>query len=507
MQKKLLSGYEYTDYQAFAKEHVSISYKQFEASLLDGISLFTLCEELDLDSLEQTVDRISATLPAIRRLFSRPITRLTDRDEIMPIEAVRRINNHTVTHASGHSELWDDLTPDGIKPKKLLTVGSDDDFVIYENIAFIHMVDIIRRFVSDSIRALRSMLFSDPSLSFNLLERTNHPAYFLALGKLHYGYASDHGKYDLPAQRIYNKLLFIERVTRAAISSEVYKRCIGKDRYFKLKKTTVFRTHKDYRRVYSLLKWFSQHGLDPYGIREESDGEPRLKEGYDTFCLMVCIFAAAHFNFRIEEAAEINFDSTSLCACFCSYQLKISTLPIGEIKGVRITVTKDSTYSVILIPAPDAQTGARLCKLLPLKYDADEFVALTDEPSDESSLCVSLYSIDSFRRIQQLLLRSLIRSADTYEVCPFCSSKQMLTPSVDGEDESHLCTYCRTIIKKKVCPTAGLPFLSTSMMGFTPPIAALSHESESAEGLMSYRNITRINARGNPICPYCNSVH
>ena len=40
---------------------------------------------------------------------------LKDVSEIVPAEMARIINRHTISHASNHSELWDDITEDGIK--------------------------------------------------------------------------------------------------------------------------------------------------------------------------------------------------------------------------------------------------------------------------------------------------------------------------------------------------------------------------------------------------------
>jgi hypothetical protein len=102
-----------------------------------------------------------------------------------------------------HSELWSNIKDDKLIPRKLMSIRQEDDYAIYENIVFARTVDVILRFTSRNLAVLRDMLYANREMRFNLLERENHPLYFLALGKLHTGYLRDYDKYLLPIEKCY----------------------------------------------------------------------------------------------------------------------------------------------------------------------------------------------------------------------------------------------------------------------------------------------------------------
>ena len=59
-----------------------ISYPDFDALTQTDLNLFALREDIDLEGLEATLDRIVSALPALRHIFSSPIIRLRDSGEI-----------------------------------------------------------------------------------------------------------------------------------------------------------------------------------------------------------------------------------------------------------------------------------------------------------------------------------------------------------------------------------------------------------------------------------------
>ena len=77
---------EYTSLLHFARENRGIPYSKFDACTTSQINLFALREDFDFEALDRTLDKIIATLPAMKRIFARPITRLEDTTEIRPVE-------------------------------------------------------------------------------------------------------------------------------------------------------------------------------------------------------------------------------------------------------------------------------------------------------------------------------------------------------------------------------------------------------------------------------------
>ncbi len=448
-----------------------ISYADFDALTQTDLNLFALREDIDLDGLEAILDRILSALPALRHIFAAPIIRLRDSGEILPVEAVRVVNNKTLAHISVHSELWENVKGGQLIPRKLMSIRQEDDYALYENIVFARTVDAILRLTEANLAVLRDMLYANRELSFNLLERENHPSYFLALGKLHTGYLRDYDKYLLPIQRCFDKLGVIERALTSRLSMPVYKKCKKSKTKLSLKRTNIFRSQKDYRKLYSLAKYLSDIGavdLSEAALVEEDE--------YSHFCAMLCVFAAGHFNFKFDKYRTIDFTNVNTTARFGDWILSIKS----ENGGILLAVKKEFEYKIFLSPMQKTEK------------DAHEVITVT--PDGAPSLRLSLYDIDSFRRIQQMLLRAMIYADEEHKICPFCGKSMTKT------EESYECGACRTVIRAHVCPETETGYYSTAIKNFV-------RKSRGGEGLYYYRNITPISYEGAFLCPTCGKEH
>ncbi|MBQ8382170.1 MAG: hypothetical protein IJX47_03085 [Clostridia bacterium] len=502
---------DYAPLVQFARESRRVTYDQFDAATVRRLNLFVLRENFDFDGLEASLDRILRELPAIKRIFARPIIRLRDTTAILPVESVRVVNNHTIVHASSHSELWGNVTEDGVTPRKLMTVQNEDHYAIYENLAFARAVNVILQFVGRNMRELINMLYADRDMQFNLLERLNHLEYFLAIGKLHIGYVRDYDKYRTAADRCLDKLLFIDRVIRARLGSPVYRQCKKYKGALTLKKTNVFRMHKDYHRIYLLLKWFAEEKIGDF---DQDDAAPTESgEGYGIYCAMLTLFAAGHFNFTFDGTQTIDFYDLRQTATFGRWLLSVETVTCDGIAALLLSVTKDRTYRVLLLPTTNSRLGKVGLALFCGKVEADEYLTLSPVEVEDGQICVSIHDVESFRRIQQILLRGMLYADVQRKTCPFCGGA--LTAS-DGasEDSAYECISCRTVIRDKVCPDTGIPYVETAIKNFRP--AKNCGESAKRDRLlytryveaqMHFRNVTPLDDAGKPLCPRCGKVH
>ena len=69
---------EYAPLLHFARDNNNIVYSKLDAYTTSSMNLFALKEDFDFDALNETLDKIIAALPAMKRIFARPITRLED---------------------------------------------------------------------------------------------------------------------------------------------------------------------------------------------------------------------------------------------------------------------------------------------------------------------------------------------------------------------------------------------------------------------------------------------
>ena len=447
-----------------------ITYADFDALTQTDLNLFALREDIDIKELEAMLDRIISALPALRHIFAAPIIRLRDTGEILPVEAVRVVNNKTLSHISVHSELWEDVRDGQLIPRKLMSVRQEDDYALYENIIFARTVDAILRLTEANLAVLRDMLYANREMRFNLLERENHPSYFLALGKLHTGYLRDYDKYLLPIERCFEKLSSIERTLIPRLSMPVYKKCKKSKTKLSLKRTNIFRSQKDYRKLYSLAKYLSDIGETDLSEASRVDADE-----YARFCAMLCVFAAGHFNFRFDKYRTIDFTNINTSARFGDWILTVK----AEDGGIMLAIKKEYEYKIFLALTDGGER------------EADEVVRVTPDGID--SMRLSLYDIDSFRRIQQMLLRAMVYADDSHESCPFCGKSMTQT------EDSYECGACRTVIRAHICPESGTGYYSTAIKNFV--------RKSRGEGLYHYRNITPISDEGAPLCPICGKEH
>ena len=489
---------EYAAVHRFVNEHNGIPYTTLDEYTVNGVNLFAIRDGYDFDLLEKTLDKIIAALPALKRVLSRPIMRLSDVSEVLPVESVNVINAETLRHASVHSELWGTDGKGGLRPKKLLTLRHEDNYVTYENIGLARVIDTILKLINRSVRHLSDVLYANSEMRLNLLERENHLAYFLAVGKLHIGYVRDYEKYNVITSRCLEKLFFIGKTLSARLKSPVYQRCKPYVSKFVLKKTTTFRVQRDYNAVYRLLKWF----LEAHASLDEEEAVTDARE-YAAFGVLISFFAVGHFGFVFDKEKPIDFLKTDATARAGRFSVRIKSLSVKEHTALHFTVKKEKTYRILLALSPDPQKRDEVRERFLKRYKAEEYLVAT--PTGESgTVCLSLFDIETFRRVQQLLLRAMVYADEKRDACPFC--QKPLSPMSDGS--GYECEGCRTEIRSAVCEETKEEYFYTAIKGFRAKNEDGGRNrrilrEKHREGRMFFRNITELNADGKPICPHC----
>ena len=126
----------YNSFAAFVEKYNHLYLSELDYYITKNLNLYAVYEQADFTEIKVASDRIRATLPAIGRIFSKPIIHLIEQDDILPVESVHFISSNAIDHIASHSELWQDVTEEGIQPRKLLSRSYADNYSIYENIVF-----------------------------------------------------------------------------------------------------------------------------------------------------------------------------------------------------------------------------------------------------------------------------------------------------------------------------------------------------------------------------------
>ncbi len=471
----------YQDSLRFLSEHNGITYPEFDYDSVHSLNLFSSFEDIDLYEIDKEVEQIEKVLPSMKRIFAKPIIHLIDEDEIVNVEAVRYINNRTISYASSHSELWDDITEDGIKPLKLLTNSYKDNYAIYENIVFVRAVDYALSFTKHYSRILKNMIYTNKKLEIDLLERENHFSYYLALGKLETGHIRSFSTYIDMALNLIDRMDFIYKVLSARVRRPIYVACHKVKGKIKLRKTNILSMQKEYRNIYRFMKGIYKEEIDDMDSSEE--------EAYLYFCKYLLLFAVGHFNFTMDKETKIDFRALNLHFEFKEFHLFVKDIEVKGRKAIQLTFRNDKEYSMNLIPS-----------LSEVKQEEDtiETHILSDD-YDTRDTFVSINNIDSFRRIQQLLLKGMIYSTKNFKTCPFCGGELI------KEKDSYHCHTCRQVIALMHCDRCDKDFYYTSIYQYqvkkeenTSPLM-----NRSGEGKLHYRNITDMSDDLVPICHNC----
>lgn len=500
---KLIESYEYL--LPFIQKFKKMTYLQFDYAVMHDLTLFRIDPNFSFEELEKDINVILNVLPAIKNIFAKPFIHLKDQSVILPTEAVRRINNTTIQHISSHSELWTDLTEEGIKPSRLLTRVYADDYGIYENLVFCQTINHILSFTRDNIHLLKDLIFTNQTIEVNILERVNHLNYFLALGKLHTGYSRNFDLYYGIAEQNLNKLMYILNTIQPRLKRPVYKNNQKKMKSIQVRKTNLLAMHKDYHQIFKIAKYFENHKIAQEKEVSLKDIEVLQKE-YSMYCIWLFIFSISHFNFSCSEEKEINFSRLNMQFECNDWTIQLKSKTLFNHTIIVMQIKKDISYQIICIPTIIKDT-ATLEANIKEALVADEYHIFS--PFEEKRIPIQVTDIESFRRIQQILFRGMIYADKQKEQCPFCQK-----PLIQVEDEHaprllYECRSCRTRIVETTCPTMNKSYTYTEISGLHKQSVKKDSwlYARKKEAQMYFRNITDITDELDTICPHCKQIH
>ncbi len=498
---------EYGEFLRFTSRYKTLSQKKLDSSFVEEFKLFNVPTHEGFNKIERKLDKIISTLGAMKRIFSKPIVHLKDVYEVMPTESVRVINNYTISHATLHSELWTRTRGGGLKPEKLMTIDKAETYTIYENIMFAKAVDTVLAFVKKTSVLLKDILYGFRELNFNLLDSTQHSSYFLAIGKLRKGYSGADNQKINSYNSCVRKLLLIEQTLRSKLSSSVYAKCRGRAKNLTLKKTNIFRSHKDYRAIYELLKFFDSD-LDT--AKELNTGIQESGKGYAAYCTLLSLFSILHFNFTFAESGAINFEKLNERFSFSGWSLTLRGTEVNGTRALLFDFHKESDYTVCVFISDRSDLTEAAIDGLKSCLSANEYLFATSSSYGvRDTLYLSIYDIDSFRRVQQMILRGMIITDRAQKMCPYCGGKTEKT------ENGYICEACRGKVSARSCEVTGKPYLVSEILKHRSSLeSSRAYEEKSkflhdrcAEAQLHFRNITEITADGAPVCPHCGKVH
>lgn len=93
----------------------------------------------------------------LQHISTRPRIDIRYEEEVTDVARAKRLGKGSLVHLASHSENWQRQTLSGVVPKKVLARFSEDDYNIYENRVYVHLVDKIERYLKGRLSALDTL--------------------------------------------------------------------------------------------------------------------------------------------------------------------------------------------------------------------------------------------------------------------------------------------------------------------------------------------------------------
>jgi hypothetical protein len=192
------------------------------------------------------------------------------------------------------------------------------------------------------------------------------------------------------------------------------------------------------------------------------------------------------------------------------WKLNIQQKDIHASKALLFTFKKETSFSSCIILRNKKELSKNEIEEIKKSVPANEYYfASPDQYGEKDIIYLSIFDIDSFRRIQQILLRGMIYSDGERNICPFCGG------TFEEKDGSFECRVCRARISEDLCPVTNERYYLSSIIKYQTSSTNMKEQFERrrflhdrfAEAQLHFRNITAITSDGEPICPKCGKVH
>jgi len=471
---------------------------QFDYEIGRSISLCAFFKPEESMYDENLVEQITRAMPFFNNIFRQPVIHLREDYIVQDVDAVKRVDRHTVKELFKHPRHWKDVEDGVVVPNRLHTKVYDDDYCIYENRIFKCVVDMMLSFLGNRIRSLSSVIMAlNQRTELDPINGLNHIGYFSAIGKLYAGFINNTEAINF-INELYKRSAKPYKELFSHTNSRVYK-MNRKTRSISgtVNKTNIFTMHKDYKHVYRIWDLLSKNKESDANLH---DIQMQSQTHYEKYCQALALFSSNYFSFaRKPEDIVLTKGHVHATLVYHDWVLRIDIEPLPSINvnAVKLEMTNQGlTKSVLLIPisyhfGTEKQPYYEhvLKKLHVQGHHFDKYVFLEpflyDEPEhydysrmiwlnektrlEYGILPISISDINSFQRIQKVVFEQMVYTMqkDATRFCPttlapivistcaFCGNE--LGQTVNG----FACSRCKLVYEEHTCKNCSTPFRAT----------------------------------------------
>lgn len=246
-----------------------------------------LFQVLSPESLEKTVQKEFGYLESV---CMNSMAHLKLETEKIPVSRARRMSTRAVPYLAAHTEDWERLLVQTVRPKRIICEVLEDQVDIYENRATVRLVDHLAFYVTRLIHKMGRLYkaISDKTNysgavngTYNRMER---------ISTLWANIIESEEKYE-QVGKIIKELQRLKSRLMGLMDSPLYKSIPrGADVPPTLKNTNIFVNDPNYRRVAFLWrKWRKLGFVSPKKPQENFDEEQAICEGMSYFAMLLVL--------------------------------------------------------------------------------------------------------------------------------------------------------------------------------------------------------------------------
>ncbi len=143
--------------QGFIEQALFTYHQQMEETGEAGFLLpETLLSQLELLPFDQAIAEVLSK-GHLQEIARKPRTELVYQQHLLPISRAKRLSSSAHRHLAAHSECWQSRTFNGIIPKSVLALESEDQLDIYENRVYAKLLDHLEVYLARRCRDVKKL--------------------------------------------------------------------------------------------------------------------------------------------------------------------------------------------------------------------------------------------------------------------------------------------------------------------------------------------------------------
>jgi hypothetical protein len=242
--------------------------KEMLSAFKDSKRTYLRMKRLENSSYDMSwIDAIEYAIPSLDEIIRNPKINTKNIYDIVPIELAKKTGSESIIHLSSHSQFVKEITPEGeVIPKKILEIGTDNDYITYENKFIATLIRRLMLFVEK--RYLYITKYS-PLKDYDILYSTHETNYqgndIKVETKVSLARPRQSGEQFSQASKYIEKINFVRKYTHYFFSSDFMKMFKNeRDVKAPIIQTNILRKNPRYRKCYQLYRFMERY--DKLGV-------------------------------------------------------------------------------------------------------------------------------------------------------------------------------------------------------------------------------------------------